>query len=158
MDLKLTEHDCWKHQKTGWNSDILNFFSKRFTFGLYFAENRHFTSAMFYYVIVTSYVDRFSWLWYQWKEKTLPNTVVRNNFTLILSISKLQGGGNHHPPPPLGRRVTKRLRKTRVKLDLPYAFFLHPIFPICFYGFTTGALLKFTLTLCISVCDKICTM
>ena len=35
-----------------------------------------FRSAMFYYVIVTSYVDRFSWCWYQWKEETIPFTIV----------------------------------------------------------------------------------
>ena len=31
-----------------------------------------FRSVMLYYVIVTSYVDRFSWFWYQWKEETPP--------------------------------------------------------------------------------------
>ena len=36
-----------------------------------------FRPAMFYYVIVTSYVDRCS-CWYQWKEETLPYTMVPN--------------------------------------------------------------------------------
>ena len=56
-----------------------------------------FRSAMFYYVIVTSYVDQFSWFWYQWKEETLPYTMVPNNYTLGLSISSSQGDGNHPP-------------------------------------------------------------
>ena len=48
-----------------------------------FTENPlFFIPAMFENVIVTSYVDRFSWLWYQWKEKTLPYTMVPNNHTL----------------------------------------------------------------------------
>ena len=46
---------------------------------------------MFYYVIVTSYVDRFSWFWYQWKEETLPFSMVPNNYTLGVSISSSQG-------------------------------------------------------------------
>ena len=46
---------------------------------------------MFYYVIVTSYVDRFSSFWYQWKEKTLPYTMVPNIYTLGVSISSSHG-------------------------------------------------------------------
>ena len=47
MDLKLTEHvrntiSLPYKQKTGWNSDIWNFFSEKINFGLYFTENRHF--------------------------------------------------------------------------------------------------------------------
>ena len=30
-----------------------------------------FKSAMLYYDMVTSYIDRLSWFWYQWKKKTL---------------------------------------------------------------------------------------
>ena len=56
-----------------------------------------FRSAMLYYIIVTSYVDRFSWFWYQWKEETLPFTMVPNNYTLGASIWNSQGGGNHTP-------------------------------------------------------------
>ena len=48
-------------------------------------------SAMFYYLIVTSYVDRFSWFWYQWKENTLPYTMKQYNYTLGVSISSSQG-------------------------------------------------------------------
>ena len=36
------------------------FVSEKVNFDLYFAENRLFRSVMFYYLIVTSYVDRFS--------------------------------------------------------------------------------------------------
>ena len=64
---------------------------------------------MFYYVIVMSYVDKFSWFWYQWKEETLPYTMVPNNYTLGVSISKSRGG-NH---PPLGRRVTKKAQEDK---------------------------------------------
>ena len=56
-----------------------------------------FRLAILYYVIVTSYVDGFSWFWYQWKEETLPYTMVPNNYTLGVSISNSQGGGNHPP-------------------------------------------------------------
>ena len=65
-----------------------------------------FRSAILYYVIVTSYFDRFSWFWYQWKEETLPYTMVPNNCTLGMSISNSQEGGNHSP-----------LRKTCYKKD-----------------------------------------
>ena len=54
-----------------------------------------FKSAMFYYTIVTSCVEQFSWFWYHWKEETLPYTMVPNNYTLGMSISSSQGGGNH---------------------------------------------------------------
>ena len=50
-----------------------------------------FRSAMFYYVIVTSYIDNFLWFWYQRKEKTLPYTMVPYNYTLGVSISSSQG-------------------------------------------------------------------
>ena len=66
-----------------------------------------FMSAMYYYVIVMSYIDRFSWFWYQWKEETLPYTMVPNNYTLGLSISKSERSNNH----PIGRRVTKKKKK-----------------------------------------------
>ena len=48
-----------------------------------------------YRVIVTSYVDRFSWFWYQWKEETFSYTMIPNNYTLGVSISNSQGSGNH---------------------------------------------------------------
>ena len=56
---------------------------------------------MLYYAIVTSYVDRFSKFWYQWKEKPLPYIVVPNNYTSGVSISKSQ------VTTPSERRVTK---------------------------------------------------
>ena len=56
---------------------------------------------MFYYVIVTSYIDRFSWFWYQLKEETLSYTMEPNNFSLWVSIS------NH----PLGGRVIKKVQE-----------------------------------------------
>ena len=49
-----------------------------------------FRSVMFYYVIVMSYVDRYSWFYYQWKEETLSYTMVPNNYTLGVSISSSQ--------------------------------------------------------------------
>ena len=47
MDLKLTEKvrntiSLLYKQKTGWNSDIWNFFRDKTKFVLYFAENQHF--------------------------------------------------------------------------------------------------------------------
>ena len=66
-----------------------------------------FWSAMFYYVIVTSYVDRLSWFWYQCKEETLPYTMVPTKYTLGVSILKLLQGV-----------VTTALRKTCYKKGL----------------------------------------
>ena len=100
MDLKLIEHvrniiSLLYEQNTGWNSHIWNFFSeKKINFGLYFAENQIFRSTMLYYVIVSSYVCRFSWFWYQWKEETLPYTMVPNNYTLGVSSLNSWEGGN----------------------------------------------------------------
>ena len=113
MVLKLTEHvrntiSLLYKQKTGWNSDIWNFFRKKSILAYISLKINIFRSAILYYVIVTSYVDRFSWFWYQWKEETLPYTMVPNNCTLGMSISNSQGGGNHTP---LGRRVTKKKKK-----------------------------------------------
>ena len=123
MELKLSEHirntiSLLYKQKTGWNSDIWNFFSEKnelfFNFGLFSLKLRFLSPAMFENVIVTSYVDWFSWFWYQWKEETLPYTMVSNNHTLVPSISSSWGGGNH--PPPLGKPCyKKRLGRTRVK-------------------------------------------
>ena len=71
-----------------------------------------FRSAMFYYVIVTSYVDRFSWILYQWKEETLTyNTMVPNNYTLGASILNSQGVVTT----PLWRRVTKKAQEDEGK-------------------------------------------
>ena len=68
-------------------------FIKIFSFGLYFAENRHFQvrSGLLRHVIVTSYVDRLVRFWYQWQEKTLPYTMVPNNYTLVV-LSLIQQG------------------------------------------------------------------
>ena len=42
--------------------------------------------------LVTSYADRFSWFWYQWKEETLPYTMVPNNYTFGRVNFKFTGG------------------------------------------------------------------
>ena len=103
MDLKLTEHvrnniSLRYKQTTGWNSNIWNFFSEKSILAYISLKINIFRSAMLYYVIVTSYVDRFSWFWYQWKEETLSYTMVPNNYTLGVSILNSQGGGNHYLP------------------------------------------------------------
>ena len=51
-------------------------------FSLFSLKLRFLSPAMFENVIVTSYIDRFSLFWYQWKEETLPYTMVPNNHTL----------------------------------------------------------------------------
>ena len=58
-----------------------------FNFGLFSLKIRFLSPAMFENLIVMSYVDRFSWFWYQWKKETLPYTMVPNNHTLGRSIS-----------------------------------------------------------------------
>ena len=118
MDLKLTEHVrntifLLYKQNTGWNSNICNIFSKKLILANISLKIYIFRSAMFCYVIVTSYVDWFSWFWYQWKEETLPYTMVPNNFTLHMSISSSQGDGNHLPQEDV---LQKRLRKTTVNV------------------------------------------
>ena len=82
---------------------------------------------MFYYVIVTSYVDWFSWFWNQWKEKTLPYTMVPNNYTFGGLNFKFTGGGNHPPQEDALQKTnkqTKKHRKTRVKqrfnIEIPF--------------------------------------
>ena len=69
IDLKPTEHvrntislELYKQgrKKKGEILIFGSFFSENFNFGLYFAENRHFQIGNVYYVIVTSYNDRFS--------------------------------------------------------------------------------------------------
>ena len=97
-------------------------------FGIFLAKNsilayillkiNIFRSVMFYYVIVTSYVDRFSWFWYQGKEKTLFYTMVPNNYTLGMSISKSQGVVITPLRKMCYKKKKKRLRKTRVKSSL----------------------------------------
>ena len=69
---------------------------------------------MIYYVIVTSYIGRFSWVWYQWKEQTLFFTMAPNNYTLGMSISKSQGGGNH---PPRKTCYKKKKKKKKAQED-----------------------------------------
>ena len=98
MDLKLTEqvrNTFFISKKPG---EILIFgtFSakKKINFGLYFVENRHFRSAMFYYVIVTSY-DFHDFVSTERRDPSLPYTTVSNNYTLGVSIPNSQGGGTH---------------------------------------------------------------
>ena len=66
-----------------------------------------FMSAMLYYIIVTSYVGRFSCFWYQWNEGTLSYTMESKNYTFGVSISNSQGV----VITPLGRRVTKKAQE-----------------------------------------------
>ena len=100
MDLKLTEHVRIPFPfficKNWGKSDIWNFFSEKINFGLYFAENRHLQVHHFllrHCDVMTSYVGRCSWSWYQWKEETLPYTMVPNIYTLDVSFLSW-GGGN----------------------------------------------------------------
>ena len=122
MVLKLSGHvrntiSLLYKQKTGWNSDIWNFFSEKidffFNFGLFSLKIRFLSPAMFENVIVMSYIDRFSWFWYQWKEET--QYPIPWNQTIILWPYQFQvhKGDCHHPP--LVNHVTKkRLGGTRV--------------------------------------------
>ena len=114
MDLKLTEHVrdpipfFVSKKQTGRNSDIWNFFSEKKSILAYISLKINiFRSAILYYVIVTSYADRFSWFWYQWKEETLPYTIVPNNCTLDISISNSRGVVTT----PLRRGVTKKAQE-----------------------------------------------
>ena len=92
MDLKLTEHVrntifLRYKQKIGWKDRYLELLAKKKIILVYISlKIVIFRWAMLYYVIVTSYVNRFLWVWYQWKEETLPYTMVPNNYTLSLSI------------------------------------------------------------------------
>ena len=112
MDLKHTEHirntvSLLYNQKIGRNSESLNFLGKKSI------------------LANISYVDRFSWFWYQWKEESYP-IVVPTNYTIGVSILSSQGVVTT----TLERRVTKkkkkRLRKTRVKAFIPWFFFFLP--------------------------------
>ena len=126
MDLKLTEQvrniiSLLYKQKTGWNSDIWNFFSKKkkkkktpnkqtnkqTILACISLKIDIFRSTMLYYVIVTSYVDRFSrgatTLYYRAKQLYFE----RVNF-------KFTGGGNH---PPKGDVLQKR-PMTRVNIRI----------------------------------------
>ena len=98
-------------------------------FGLCSLKIHFLSPAMLENVIVTSYVDRFSWFWYRWKEKTLPYTMVPNNHTLGPSISSSLGGGNH---PPLVNYVTK---KGLVGRGLKYEFLRLILVMDLHYGF-----------------------
>ena len=87
MDLKLTEHvrntislELYKQKKKKKKKktdEIPKFgtlLAKTSILAYILLKIDIFRSVMFYYVIVTSYVDWFSWFWYQWKEETLPYT------------------------------------------------------------------------------------
>ena len=96
MDLKLKEHirntiSLLYKQKPGEIPIFGIFLAKNSILAYILLKINIFRSVMFYYVIVTSYVDRFLWFWYQGKEKTLFYTMVPNNYTLGMSISKSQG-------------------------------------------------------------------
>ena len=100
-DVKKTTPLLYK-QKSGWNSHCRKFFSEKidfiFQFWSFFSlEIRFLSPTMFENVIVTSFVDRFSWFWYQWKEETIPYTMVPINNTLGPSISSSLGDGNYTP-------------------------------------------------------------
>ena len=96
MVLKLSGHvrntiSLLFRQKTGWNSDIWNFFKRKnwffFQFWSTFTENPLFESGNVWKRHCDVIVDQFSWFWYQWKEETLPYTMIPNNHTLGPSIS-----------------------------------------------------------------------
>ena len=85
MDLKLTEQTPFPFfisKKPGEIPIFETFLAKKSIFAYISLKIDIFRSVMLYYVNVTSYVDRFSSFWYQWKEDTLLYTMVPNNYTL----------------------------------------------------------------------------
>ena len=82
---------------------------------------------MFENVIVTSYVGRFSKLWYQWKGKTLPYTMVPHTHTLGMLISSSWGGG-------LGKCVTENTlgRRGLIRKCFVCLFVVVVVFFFCF--------------------------
>ena len=117
IDLKLTKHvtntiSLLYRKKTWWNSDIWNFLAEKSILAYISLKIDIFRSAMLYYVIVTSYVDRYSWFWYQWKRR--PYTILWFQTTILLVCQfQFTRGGNH----PLGRCVTKKKKKKRTQED-----------------------------------------
>ena len=116
MDLRLTEHvrntiSLLYKQKTRWNSDISYWFSEKINFGLYISlkidisSQPRFITSLWRHTL-TDFHDS----GYQWKEETLPYTMVPNNYTLGMSISNSQGVVTT----PQENMLQKRLRKTRV--------------------------------------------
>ena len=98
MDLTLKEHirntiSLLYKQRTGWNVDIWNFFSEKNNFGhfgLYFAENQHFLVG---HVLITSLWSHTSTDFHDFdinRKMRLYPTMVPNNYTFGVSISKSQ--------------------------------------------------------------------
>ena len=88
MDLKLTKHVrstifLLYDQTNLVKFRYLELFSEKSIFARISVKINIFRSAMFYYVIVTSNVDWFSWFWCQWKEETLFYTMVPNKACLF---------------------------------------------------------------------------
>ena len=113
MDLKLTDHvrntvSLLYKQKTGWNSDIWNFFSEKFIFGLYLAENRHFQvgHVLLRHCDVIRLTD-FHDFSINGKRRSYPMLWYQTTRGPILWAYQFQhhGGGNH---PHLGRRVRQK--------------------------------------------------
>ena len=116
MDLKLTKHvrnviSFFLSKAPGEISILGTFYRKKSILAYISLKIDIIRPASFYYVILTSYVNQFSWFWYQWKEEILPYTMVPNNYTLGASIPN----SYWVVTTPFGRRVTKRLRKTRLR-------------------------------------------
>ena len=119
MDLKLTEHvrntiSLLYKQKLGKILIFGTFLAKKSILAYISLKIYIFRSAMFYYAILTSYIDLFSWFWYKWKEETLPFIMVPNNYTLWACQFQVHTG-NH---PPQEDVLQKWLRKTRFKFEL----------------------------------------
>ena len=78
------------------------------TISLLYKQKPLWNSAMFSYVIVTSYVDRFSWFWYQWNKKTDPTPYYVTKQPHFGRVSlKITGVVTT----PLGRCVTKKAQE-----------------------------------------------
>ena len=113
MNLKLKEHirntiSLLYMQKIGWNSDILNFFSKKINFGLYFAENRHFQLGH----ALLRHCDIIHWpifMIFVSMERGDPTLYYGTKQLYFGRVNfKFTRGGNN---PLLGRRVTKKAQE-----------------------------------------------
>ena len=110
--LKLTEHvrntiSLLYKQKPGWNSDIWNFFWRKFNFALYFPENRLFQVGH----VWKRHCDVIRWpifkILVSMEKETLPYRPTIWYHTLILWAcqSQVHGGGNHPPYEDVLRKI-----------------------------------------------------
>ena len=117
--LKLTEHvrntiSLLYKQKTGWNSDIWNFFWRKFKFAIYFPESRLFQVGH----VWKRHCDVIRWPIFKIcvsMERGDPPLYYDTTHLYFGHVNlKFMGRGNH--PPPLRKMCYgKYLRKTRVK-------------------------------------------